>query len=104
MSEETHTFTASRLTGGNLFYPVRITITPQRVVRIKPHLIGAEEESMPINRVASVQIRTGLIWSEIRIDSTGGTNPILSRGHLKEDARLIRDLIEQFQQRESKTG
>jgi len=45
-----------------------------------------------------VSIRTGLIWSTIQIDSTGGTDPIVSRGHRKADAIRIRDLIERFQQ------
>jgi hypothetical protein len=48
--------------------------------------------------VASVSIRTGLIWSTIQIDSTSGTDPIVSRGHRKADTIQIRDLIEQFQQ------
>jgi hypothetical protein len=39
-----------------------------------------------------------VLWSDIRIDSTGGTNPILSHGHRKEDAHTIRDLIQRFQQ------
>jgi hypothetical protein len=45
-----------------------------------------------------------LIWADIRIDSTGGTNPILSHGHSKKDAQTIRDLIERFQQESSKTA
>jgi hypothetical protein len=44
-----------------------------------------------------VQISTGIIWSTIRIDSSGGTNPITSRGHRKGDAQRIRDLIESYQ-------
>jgi hypothetical protein len=50
-----------------------------------------------MSKVASVNIRTGLIWSQIRIDSSGGSNPIVSHGHRKGEARRIRDLIEQFQ-------
>jgi len=98
MPEETHVFKASRVTSGNLIFPVRIEITPSRVARVKPHLLSQEEESIPMSKVASVSIRTGLIWSEIRIDSSGGSNPITSRGHFKSDARRIRDLIERFQQ------
>lgn len=90
-------FTASRLTSGNLIFPVRIEITQDRVIRIKPKLFGSNEESIAISKVASVNIETGLIWSAIRIDSAGGTNPILSRGHSKADARTIRELIEKFQ-------
>jgi hypothetical protein len=97
MPEEKHVFTASRLTRGNFWFPVRIDITQERVTRVKPRLFGANEESIPISKVASVNIATGLIWSDIRIDSSGGSNPILSHGHRKTDARRIRDLIENLQ-------
>jgi len=98
MTEDRHVFKASRWTAGNLWFPLRIEVTPQRVSRIKPRLIGSSEESISISQVASVSIRTGLIWSTIQIDSTGGTDPIVSSGHRKADAVRIRDLIEQFQQ------
>ncbi len=97
MPEEKQVFKASRLTHGNFWFPVRIEITRERVSRVKPRLIGSNEESIPIAKVASVNIETGLIWSAIRIDSSGGSNPILSRGHYKSDARRIRDLIESYQ-------
>lgn len=98
MSAEKYVFKSSRLTAGNFLFPLRIEVTPQRVSRIKPRLIGSDEESISISQVASVSIRTGLIWSTIQIDSTGGTDPIVSRGHRKADAIQIRDLIEHFQQ------
>jgi len=97
MPDEKHVFTASRLTHGNFWFPVRIEITQERVARVKPRLFGSNEESIPISKVASVNIATGLIWSDIRIDSSGGSNPILSHGHGKGDARRIRDLIENLQ-------
>lgn len=95
-------FTASRLTAGNFFFPVRIEVSRERVSRIKPSLWGSNDESVAMSKVASVSIQTGAIWSEIRIDSTGGTNPILSHGHGKADAHRIRDLIERFQKESSK--
>jgi hypothetical protein len=98
MPEDTYVFTASRWTSGNHFFPIRIEVTPERVCRVKPHLLGSDEESISISQVASVSIRTGPIWSTIRIESTGGTDPIVSHGHRKQDARQIRDLIERFQQ------
>jgi len=97
MSEEKRVFAASRLTRGNFWFPVRIELTPERVARVKPRLIGSNEESIPISKVASVSIATGLIWADIRIDSSGGSNPILSHGHTKGDAYRIRDLIESYQ-------
>src|SRR5438093_11617348 len=97
MDDERYTFKASRLTAGNFFFPVRIEVTRQHVSRIKPRLVGSDEESIAIGKVASVNISTGLIWADIRIDSTGGSNPIVSHGHTKGDAREIRDLSERFQ-------
>src|SRR6478672_5380427 len=90
-------FTASRLTRGNFFFPTRIVVSPEHVLRIKPRLFGSTQESIAIPAVASVQISTGVMWSDIRIDSAGGTNPILSHGHRKHDAERIRDLVERFQ-------
>jgi len=100
MAEERYVFKASRWTRGNLFFPVRIEITPEHVVRVKPHLMSSDEESIAVAKVASVTIHTGLVWAEIRIDSSGGADPITSHGHRKKDARRIRELIEQLQKRE----
>jgi hypothetical protein len=90
-------FVASRWTRGNHFFPTRIVVNAQRVSRIKPRLFGSNEESVGISQVASVHISTGILWSNILIESTGGTDPITSHGHRKGDAQRIRDLIEGYQ-------
>ena len=100
MIDEKQIFVASRLTKGNRIFPVRIEVNQSRVTRIKPRLFGSSEESIAVDKVASVNIQTGLIWADIRIDSTGGSNPIVSHGHRKNDARAIRDLIERYQRME----
>lgn len=91
------TFKASRWTRGNFWFPTRIEVGPERVLRIKPRFFGTTEESIPISKVASVQISKGMIWSNIIIDSSGGTDPIQSHGHYKKDAERIRQLIEHYQ-------
>jgi hypothetical protein len=91
------TFTASRWTRGNRFFPTRIVVSPLHVSRVKPRLFSQSEESIAISQVASVQIETGILWSQIRIDSTGGADPITSHGHRKRDAIRIRELIEGYQ-------
>ena len=96
-SDGGETFTASRWTRGNLFFPTRIVVSPLHVSRVKPRLFSKTEESIAISQVASVQIQTGMIWSRISIDSTGGTDPITSHGHRKRDALRIRELIETYQ-------
>jgi len=91
------TFVASRWTKGNLLFPIRIVVNSLHVSKVKPRLFGNNEESIAIAQVASVQISTGILWSTIRIDSTGGTNPVTSHGHRRADAQRIRDLIEAYQ-------
>ena len=91
------TFTASRWTRGNLWFPTRIVVNSLRVSRVKRRLFGSNEESISISQVASVKISTGIFWSDILIESTGGTDPIVSHGHRKADALRIRDLVEGFQ-------
>jgi hypothetical protein len=60
-------------------------------------MFGSTEESISIAQVASVKITTGMMWSDIIIDSSGGSNPIISHGHRKADALRIRDLVETYQ-------
>src|ERR1700676_3391441 len=91
------TFSASRLTAGNLFFPTRIVVNSLRVTRVKRRMFSRSEESISISQVASVKIATGILWSDILIESTGGTDPITSHGHRKADALRIRDLVEGFQ-------
>ena len=91
------TFTASRWTKGNLLFPTRIVVNSLHVSRVKPRFFGNNEESIAMAQVASVRISTGIIWSDIRIESSGGTDPITSHGHRKADAQRIRTLIESYQ-------
>src|SRR5208337_4509414 len=90
-------FVASRWTKGNLLFPPRIVVNALHVNRVKPRLFGRNEESIAMAQVASVRISTGILWSDIRIESSGGTDPITSHGHRKADAQRIRDLIESYQ-------
>jgi hypothetical protein len=52
---------------------------------------------MSIFKVASVHIRTGMVWAEILIESSGGTDPLSSHGHSKSDAQRIKELVENWQ-------
>ncbi len=94
---QTETFAASRWTQGNFLFPARIVVSPLRVSRVKSRVFGSSDESIAISKIASVHISSGMVWAEIRIESTGGTDPITSHGHRKADAQRIRDLIEQYQ-------
>ncbi len=92
------TFTASRWTRGNHLFPTTIEVTDKAVVRHKRNWFKTDEMSVSMQKVASVHIKTGIVWSEILIESSGGTDPIASHGHSKSDARRIKELIEGYQQ------
>lgn len=67
------------------------------VVRHKRSWFSHDEISISITKVASVHIKTGILWSDILIESSGGSDPLASHGHRKADARRIRELVEEAQ-------
>jgi hypothetical protein len=90
-------FRASRLSGGNRLFPTQVIVTPQSVVHYTPQWVGRHEHSIHIAHVSSVRIDTGLMFSDVVIETTGGACAIHCRGHRKGDAIRIKQLIEQFQ-------
>lgn len=90
-------FKASRWTRGNFLFPTLIIVTDQAVTRRKRSWFSLDEISMSITKVASVHIKTGMIWSDILIESSGGSDPLASHGHRKADALRIRELVESLQ-------
>jgi hypothetical protein len=92
-----HVFRASRLSRGNLLFPTQVAVTPTSVVHYKPEIVGGREHSMHISHVASVMIDRNLLFSNVMIESSGGTAPVRCYGHRKSDAVEIKQLIERFQ-------
>jgi hypothetical protein len=92
------TFQASRWTKGNHLFPTIIEVTDRAVLRRKRSWFSSDEISISVQKVASVHIKTGLIWSTIIIESSGGTDPLTSHGHSKGDAMRIKELLEGYQQ------
>jgi hypothetical protein len=92
-----HVFRASRFSRGNLIFPTQVAITPTSVVHYTPELFGAREQSMHMAHVASVLIDRNLFFSDVMIESSGGTSPVRCHGHHKADALEMKRLIEQYQ-------
>jgi hypothetical protein len=92
-----HVFRASRLSRGNLWFPTQVSVTPASVVHYTPELFGGREHSMHISHVASVLIDRNLFFSDVLIESSGGTSPVRCHGHRKADAIEMKRLIEQYQ-------
>ena len=94
---ESEFFKASRWTRGNFFFPTIIEVTDKAIIRHKRSLFSKDEMSISISKIASVHIKVGMVWSDILIESSGGTDPFKSHGHKKADAKRIRELIESAQ-------
>ncbi len=90
-------FKASRWTRGNHLFRTVIEVTDRAVIRHKRSFFTKDEISISITKVASVHIKTGLIWSDILVESSGGSDPLASHGHTKRDAQRIRALVEEAQ-------
>jgi hypothetical protein len=91
-------FRASRFSGGNHLFPTQVLITPTTVVQYTPRWIGRHEESIHMAHIASVKIDTGLLLSDVLIETSGGASPIRCHGHRKRDAVRMKALIEQYQE------
>ena len=93
----TNVFHASRWTRGNHLFPTVIEVSEKAVTLRNRTWFTRDEISVSISKVASVHIKTGLIWSTILIESSGGADPLSSHGHSKSDAKRIKELIEDHQ-------
>lgn len=90
-------FRASRFSGGNRLFPTQVLITPSSVVQYTPHWIGKEEETIHLAHVSSVRVHTGALFSDVIIETSGGSDPIACHGHGKGDAVRMKELIERYQ-------
>jgi hypothetical protein len=90
-------FRASRWTKGNRIWPTQVAVFPNRVVRWTPRLFGHFEETIATDQVASVSVDAGLVFGDVIIETTGGSQPIRCHGHRRRDAEEIRRRITEAQ-------
>ena len=90
-------FRASRWSRGNRLFPTQVLITPTSVVHYTPEVVGRQEHSIHIAHVASVSIDTNLLFSNVLIETSGGTTAVTCHGHRKGDAVRMKQLIEHYQ-------
>jgi hypothetical protein len=100
----TQVFCASRWTRGNRLFRTCIEVSDKSITRRKRSWFSQDEMSISISKVASVHIKTGLLWSDILIESSGGSDPMASHGHRKSDALRIKELVEEAQATLPKTA
>jgi len=90
-------FRASRWTKGNRIWPTQVAVLPNSVVRHTPRLFGHFDETIGIDQVASVSVDSSLVFGDVIIETTGGSQPIRCHGHRKRDAEEIRRRITEAQ-------
>ena len=92
-----HVYRASRISSGNHLFPTQVQITPTAIVHHTPRFIGRSEHSIHVAHVSSVRVDTGMMFSDVYIETSGGASPVKCHGHSKRDALEMKRLIEQFQ-------
>jgi hypothetical protein len=95
---------ASRWTRGNFLFPTVIEVTDQTLIRTKRDWWKVSETTMHLSRIASVHIEKGLCFADLRIESSGGGDDILSHGHWKRDAERVQALVQDWQGRNLSRG
>lgn len=92
-----HVFRASRWSRGNILFPTQVVVSPGSVLHYKPEIFGGREQSIHMNHISSVLIDRNLFFSNVMIETSGGTSAVRCHGHRKRDAVRIKELIERFQ-------
>jgi hypothetical protein len=92
-----HVFRASRWSRGNRLFPTQVAITAASVSHYTPQWIGRREQSIHMAHVSSVEIDTNLFFSNVVIETSGGSEPVRCYGHRKRDAVEIKRLINEHQ-------
>jgi hypothetical protein len=99
-----HVFRASRWSRGNHLFPAQVAVSPTDVVQYVPGWVGRREHTIHMAHIASVDISTNLFFSNVVIETSGGSDPVRCHGHSKRDALEIKRLINEFQSAYYKGG
>lgn len=99
-----HVFRASRWSRGNHLFPAQVAVSPTEVVQYVPGWVGRREHTIHMAHIASVDISTNLFFSNIEIETSGGSDPVHCHGHRKRDALEMKRLINDFQSAYYKGG
>jgi hypothetical protein len=99
-----HVFRASRWSRGNHLFPAQVAVSPSEVVQFVPGWVGRREHTIHMAHIASVDISTNLFFSNVIIETSGGSDPVRCHGHRKRDAMEMKRLINEFQSAYYKGG
>ena len=92
------TFISSRWTSGNLYFPDMLTLDNDAIIYKKSAIVGSKEEHINYKSVASVKLKNGMIFADLIIETSGGSQSIIIRGLSKQDAQTASELIRKVQE------
>ncbi len=88
-----YAFTAHRISHeDNVLFPDIVEIDDDRVLLTKCYVFGHRTNTIFKVNIASVSLREGVFFADVRIETTGGAT-FWSEGFRKADARKIVDLL-----------
>jgi hypothetical protein len=91
-------FRSSRLK--QLIFPQELLVDKYHVLSRKRHFPAfwiVTEESIPLSKLASIQIHRGFLFSKLIVENSGGPYPIIIDGLWNGPARAARDLLEEIE-------
>jgi len=93
-------YASSRLTSGNLLFPDEVTVAEDGIHFIKRRIFGSDEEIITYGKIASVKLNSGILFADITVETTGGSQPIFINGLMKGAAQEIKEAIRFYQGQE----
>ena len=90
-------YASSRLTSGNFLFPDRVIVADDGIHFIKNRFFGSDEEIITYGKIASVKVNSGMLFANLTIETTGGSQPIFMNGLPNNDAQEIKEAIRRYQ-------
>jgi len=86
------TFKSSRISTGNAIFPITIVIDDNNFYCYKGQLLGSTRVAIARRDIASVGVRSGILFSDVVIETRGGSIYCLN-GFSHSDARKIMSVL-----------
>ena len=77
------------------FRPNRVLLFSNRVEEHDPGFLKKRMQTIHFVQVAQVSVKRGVVWSEVKIESTGG-HEIVAKGLSKDEADSAKKLLDQL--------
>jgi len=90
-------YQSNRLTSGNALFPDEVIVADDGIHFIKRRMLGSDEEIISYGKIASVKVNSGVMFADLTIETTGGSQPIFINGLAKSDAQEIKEAIRNYQ-------